>query len=104
MIVKIGPGKSLRGVIYSQILLYRRHKSVEDRRYLGKLFRRVGIVYKGCIFLVTRCKCLILYTDLSIVWVFLAVNATLILKSVIGTILVARGKWAVSLIGSEASQ
>ena len=47
---------------------------------------------------------LILYTDLSIIWVFLAVNATLILKSVIGTILVERGKWAVSLIGSEASQ
>ena len=41
---------------------------------------------------------LVLLTPLSIFWVFTIVNASLLIKSVIGGVLVKRGKWAVNLV------
>jgi Na+-driven multidrug efflux pump len=41
---------------------------------------------------------LVLFTPLSILSIFAIVNGTLLIKSVIGGILVKRGKWAINLV------
>ena len=41
---------------------------------------------------------LVLCTSLSILWIFAIINATLLLKCVIGGVMVKRGRWAVNLV------